>query len=206
MSRELLLSSLLVFSVGCASAGNGLRAEGPAVRMGQRAAEPLVVTHTYITGPSSSLRLREDGMHGRFRDQLVSLKWDYQKVTGMLGTRPTHLELSEGDDTRVVGSFGGSPVHIFLKGEWLVARVGPCAYSLRRTPGGYTGERDCPGAREEPFLVDFPEFLQERPLGQMATLLALAFVDYTDTYSSSASIAGSVPVRSITKGRRQGPY
>src|SRR5688572_29451353 len=136
MSRSLLLSSLLVLSVGCAGARNGLRAEDPAVRMGQRAIEPLVVTHTYVTGPSSSLRIREDGIHGRFRDELVSLKWDYQKVTGMLGTRPTHLELSEGDDTRVLGSFGGSPVHIFLKGEWLLARVGPCAYNLKRTHGG----------------------------------------------------------------------
>jgi hypothetical protein len=172
--------------------------------MSQRAAEPLVVTHTYVTGPSSSLRIREDGMHGRFRDELMSLKWDYQKVTGILGTRPTHLELSEGDDTSIVGHFGGSPVHIFLKDEWLLARVGPCAYSLKRTLEGYTGERNCPGAREEPFLVDFPESLQDRPLGQMATLLTLAFVDYTDTYSASASLASSVPVRTFTKGRRTG--
>jgi hypothetical protein len=130
------------------------------------------------------------------------MRW--RKVSGMVDTRRTFLELSEGDDTRVTGSFGGSPVHILLKDEWLEARVGACAYSLKRTTGGYTGKRDCPGAQEEPFVVDFPESLQERPLGEMATLLTLAFVNYTDTYSASASLAGSVPVRSIVKGRREG--
>lgn len=203
MSRTLLLSALLVLGAGCASTGTGLRPEGPEVRIGQSSAEPLVVTNTYVTGPSSSLKLLDDGIRGRFRDQLMSLKWDYQKVSGMVDTRRTFLELSEGDDTRVMGNFGGSPVHILLKDEWLEARVGACAYSLKRTTGGYTGKRDCPGAQEEPFVVDFPESLQERPLGEMATLLTLAFVNYTDTYSASASLAGSVSERSIGKSRRE---
>jgi hypothetical protein len=75
---------------------------------------------------------------------------------------------------------------------------------LKKTLGGYSGQRDCPGAREEPFVVDFPEALQERPLGQMATLLTLAFVNYTDTYSASAAPERFIPVRSLTKGRREG--
>jgi hypothetical protein len=189
MSRALLLSSLLFLGVGCAGAGNGLRAEGPAVRMGQRSAEPMVVTNRYITGPSSSLVLHGEGMRGRFRDRPVDLQWDYQKVTGVFGAQPTRLELSEGDDTRASGSFGGATVELLVKENVMVARVGICAYYMTRVDGGYSGRRDCAGPLEEQFYVDFPESLQARPIGEMATLLTLALVSYTDTYSPAVSTA-----------------
>ena len=189
MSRALLISSLLFLGVGCAGAGSGLGTQGPKVRMGQRSAEPMVVTHQYITGPSSSLDVRDDGMRGRFRNQPVDLQWDYQHVTGVFGTRPTHLELSEGDDTRASGSFGGAPVDLLVKENVLLARVGVCAYYMTRVEGGFSGRRDCAGPLEDSFFVDFPESLQARPLGEMATLLTLALVSYTDTYSPSISAA-----------------
>ena len=145
MSRALLLSSLLFLGVGCAGAGTGLRSEGQAVRMGQRSAEPMVVSNHYITGPSSSLMLHEAGMRGRFRDRPVDLRWDYQRVTGVFGAQPTRLELSEGDDTRASGSFGGAPVDLLVKENVMVARVGACAYYMTRVDGGYSGKRDCAG-------------------------------------------------------------
>jgi hypothetical protein len=145
MSRALLLSSLLFLGVGCAGASNGLRAEGAGIRMGQQSAEPMVVTNRYITGPSSSLVLHEEGMRGRFRDRPVDLRWDYQKVTGVFGAQPTLLELSEGDDTRASGSFGGAPVDLLVKENVMVARVGICAYYMTRVEGGYSGRRDCAG-------------------------------------------------------------
>jgi len=36
---------------------------------------------------------------------------------------------------------------------------------------------------EEGFYGDFPESLQARPLGEMATLLTLTLASYTETYS-----------------------
>ncbi|KFE71532.1 hypothetical protein [Hyalangium minutum] len=189
MSRALLLSSLLCLTVGCAGASTGLRAEGEKVRMGQRSAEPMVVTNRYITGPSSSISLRNDGLRGRFRNQPVELQWNYQNVTGVFGAQPTRLELSEGDDVRASGTFGGAPVDLLMKGDVLVARVGLCAYYLNRVEGGFSGKRDCSGPLEEGFSVDFPESLQARPVGEMASLLTLALVSYTDTYSPAVSIA-----------------
>ncbi len=189
MSRALVLSSLLFLGVGCAGAGAGLRAEGSGVRMGQRSAEPMVVTNKHITGPSSSLVLHGDGLRGRFRNQPVELRWDFQKVSGVFGGQPTLLELSEGDDTRASGSFGGAPVDLLVKENVMVARVGICAYYMTRVEGGYSGKRDCAGPLEEQFYVDFPESLQARPLGEMATLLTLTLASYTETYSPAVSMA-----------------
>jgi hypothetical protein len=199
MSRSLLLSSLLVLAVGCAGAGNGLRSQSGEARMGQRSAEPMVVSGRYITGPSSSLSMREDGLRGRFRDQPVDLQWDYQKVTGVFGAMPRRLELSEGDDTRATGSFGGSRVDLLMKDDVLLARVGLCTYAMKRVDGGFSGKRDCSGPLEEQFYVDFPESLQARPLGQMATLLTLALVSYTDTYSPAISPARFTTARDTMK-------
>ena len=42
---------------------------------------------------------------------------------------------------------------------------------------------------EEGFYGDFPESLQARPLGEMATLLTLTLASYTETYSPAVSIA-----------------
>ncbi|MFL5348796.1 MAG: hypothetical protein ACJ8AT_28705 [Hyalangium sp.] len=199
MSRSLVLSSLLVLAVGCAGAGNGLRAESGGARMGQRSAEPMVVSAHSVTGPSSSLALSESGMRGRFRDQPVDLRWDYQRVTGVFGAQPTKLELSEGDDTRASGSFGGARVDMLLKDDLLLARVGACSYYMKKVDGGFSGKRDCAGPLEEQFYVDFPESLQARPLGQMATLLTLTLVSYTDTYSPALSPARFTAVRERTQ-------
>ncbi|WP_224364769.1 hypothetical protein [Hyalangium versicolor] len=195
MSRSLLLSSLLVLTVGCAGAGNGLRAH-----MGQSSNEPMVVSSTYVTGPSSSLSLREDGMRGRFRDRPVELKWDYQQVTGMFGTQPAKLELSEGDDTRASGTLGGTPVDLLLKDDVMLARVGMCSYFMRRVEGGYAGKRDCSTPLEEEFYVDFPQSLQERPLGQMATLLTLTLFSYTESFSPTLSPARFTLTRDFARG------
>ena len=199
MSRALLLSSLLFLGVGCAGAGTGLRSEGQAVRMGQRSAEPMVVSNHYITGPSSSLMLHEAGMRGRFRDRPVDLRWDYQRVTGVFGAQPTRLELSEGDDTRASGSFGGAPVDLLVKENVMVARVGACAYYMTRVDGGYSGKRDCAGLLEEQFYVDFPESLQARPVGEMATLLTLALASYTETYSPAVNMARFTAPRELIR-------
>ena len=163
MSRSMLLSSLLVLTVGCAGAGNGLRAESSSARMGQRSAEPMVVSERAITGPSSSLALSDDGMRGRYRDQPVALQWDYQRVTGVFGAQPAKLELSEGDDTRASGTFGNARVDMLLKDDVLLARVGACSYFLKKVDGGFSGKRDCAGPLEEQVYVDFPESLQARP-------------------------------------------
>jgi hypothetical protein len=181
MSRALLLSSLLFLGVGCAGASSGLRAEGEKVRMGQRSAEPMVVTNRYITGPSSSISLREDGLRGRFRNQ------------------PARLELSEGDDVRASGTFGGAPVELLVKGGVMVARVGACAYYMTKVEGGFSGKRDCAGPLEEGFQVDFPESLQARPVGEMAALLTLALVSYTDTYSPAVSVARFTAPRELLR-------
>lgn len=199
MSRSMLLSSLLILTVGCAGAGNGLRAESSGARMGQHSAEPLMVSENAVTGPSSSLALSNEGMRGRYRDQPVELQWDYQKITGVFGAQPAKLELSEGDDTRASGTFGNARVDMLLKGDVLLARVGACAYYLKKVQGGFSGQRDCGGPLEEPFHVDFPESLQARPLGQMATLLTLALVGYTDTYEPSVSMARFTAVREHTQ-------
>ena len=199
MSRSLLLSSLLFLAVGCAGAGNGLRSEAASVRMGQRSTEPMLVSSRFVTGPSSSLSLHEDGLRGRFKDQPVDLHWDYQRVTGVFGALPTKLELSEGDDIRASGSLGGSRVDLLLQGDVLLARVGLCAYYMQRVDGGYSGRRDCAGPLEDAFFVDFPESLQARPLGEMATLLSLALVSYSDTYSPTVSMARFTTARERIK-------
>jgi hypothetical protein len=199
MTRSLLLSSLFVLGVGCAGAGSGVRAGGQEVRMGQHSVEPMVVTHYSITGPSSSLSLKESGLRGRFRNLPVELQWDFQQVTGSLGTQPARLELSEGDDLRASGSFGGMPVELLIKESVLMARVGACAYYMTRVQGGFSGRRDCSGPLEEGFYVEFPETLQKRPIGEMATLLTLALASYTESYVSAVSPARFTAPRDFTR-------
>jgi hypothetical protein len=120
-------------------------------------------------------------------------------VTGVFGAQPTRLELSEGDDTRASGSFGGAPVDLLVKDNVMVARVGACAYYMTRVDGGYSGKRDCGGLLEEQFYVDFPESLQARPLGEMTTLLTLALASYTETYSPSVSMARFTTPRELLR-------
>jgi hypothetical protein len=81
----------------------------------------------------------------------------------------------------------------------MLARVGACAYYLTRVEGGFSGKRDCSGPLEDGFYVDFPESLQARPLGEMATLLTLALASYTDTYSPSVSMARFTAPRELLR-------
>jgi hypothetical protein len=187
MSRLLLLSSLIILGVGCVSLP---RASEPALPLGHQGGEPLMVKGAYITGPSSSLVVSDNALRGRFRDLPVSLAWSYQEVTGMVAERPTRLELAEGDDMRVWGSFAGAPLDVILVADWVTGRVGECSYALKkREEGGYTGKRDCGGVLEGDFDLAFPAPLQQRPLGEKATLLALMLVNHTLSHPPAYSVA-----------------
>jgi hypothetical protein len=200
MSRLMLLSSLLVLGVGCASTGSASRADGPALPLGQPAGEPLLIQGSAITGPTSSLVVTDDAMRGRFRDMPVSLKWNYQQLTGAVGNWGTYLELAEGDDTRVSGIFGGSQVDFIVEKDWLHGHVGGCGYILQRNETGYSGRRSCGGPLEADLQVAFPAQLMERPLGERAALMTLMLVNTTSTYSPSVSLARFARPPSVTKG------
>ncbi len=187
MSRLMLLSSLIVLGVGCASLP---RANEPALPLGHQGGEPLTVKGAYVTGPTSSLVISDNALRGRFRDLPVSLAWSYQEVTGMVADRPTRLELAEGDDMRVWGSFAGAPMDVVMESEWVAGRVGECSYALKkRSDGGYTGKRDCGGAMEGDFDLSFPEPLLQRLLGEKATLMALMLVNHTLSHPPAYSVA-----------------
>jgi hypothetical protein len=198
MSRLLLLSSLIVLGVGCAGSHAHSRASEPALSLGQSAGEPLLVQGPAITGPSSSLLISDNAMHGRYRDTPVSLKWNWQLLSGAVGSGATRLELAEGDDTRFWGSFGGMPVDLTLKGEWLYGSVGYCGYLLQRTEGGFVGKRSCGGPMDE-LEMAFPAPLLERPLGEKAALMTLALVNSTNVYSPNISLAQFARSRNVTK-------
>lgn len=200
MSRLMLLSSLIILGVGCASTGSASRASGPALPLGQPAGEPLLIQGSAITGPTSSLVVVDDAMRGRFRDMPVSLKWNYQELTGAVGSWGTHLELAEGDDTRVSGIFGGAQVDFIVEKDWLHGHVGGCGYILQRNETGYSGRRSCGGPLEADLQVAFPAQLMERPLGERAALMTLMLVNTTSTYSPTVSLARFSRPRNVTLG------
>ncbi|KFA87058.1 hypothetical protein [Archangium violaceum] len=189
MSRLLLLSGFMLLGAGCAGSHSHFRTGGPAYPLGQPAGEPMLVQGSYVTGPASSLVIDDQSIRGRFRDRPVSLSWTWQEVTGSVDARGTFLELAEGDDTRVWGSFGGMPVDLTLDKEWLYGNVGGCGYVLRRAEDGFVGRRSCGGSLEGDLRVDFPEPLLERPLGERASLMTLMLVNFTSTYSPVMSLA-----------------
>lgn len=189
MSRLLLLSSLMLLGAGCAGSHSNHRAGEPAYSLGQPAGEPLLVQGAYVTGPASSLVIGDDSLRGRFRDRPVSLRWNWQEITGSVDARGTRLELAEGDDTRIWGSFGGLPVDLTVDEEWLHGIVGGCGYTLRRGEDGFVGRRTCGGPLEEDLHVAFPAPLMERPLGERASLMTLMLVNFTNTYSPTVSLA-----------------
>jgi hypothetical protein len=200
MSRLMLLSSLLLLGAGCASTGSASRAGEPALPLGQPAGEPLLVQGSAITGPSSSLVVVDDAMRGRFRDMPVSLKWNYQELTGAVGNWGTYLELAEGDDTRISGFFGGARVDFIVEKDWLHGHVGGCGYVLQRTEAGYSGRRSCGGPLEADLQVAFPAPLMERPLGERAALLTLMLVNTTNTYSPTVSLDRFARPRNVALG------
>jgi hypothetical protein len=198
MSRLMLLSGLLLLGVGCASTGSISRIGEPAMSLGQPAGEPLLVQGSAITGPSSSLAISNSGMRGRFRDMPVSLKWNYQEISGVVAGAGTRLEVAEGDDMRIWGSFGGAPVDIIVVGEWLHGYVAGCGYVLKRNELGYSGRRSCGGSLEDDLQVAFPEPLLARPLGEKATLMTLMLVNFTSTYLPNISLASFTRPRHVT--------
>lgn len=195
MSRLLLLSGLIVLGVGCASSQSASRAGGPALSLGHAGGEPLRVEGSAITGPSSSLALSDHGMRGRFHDQPVALTWTWQELTGSVAGRGTRMELAEGDDTRLWGSFGGLPVDITLEKDWLYGYVGGCGYVLQHNEAGFVGERSCGDSLESIIQLDFPAPLLERPLGERAALMTLMLVDFTRPAASALSMARFVRPR-----------
>jgi hypothetical protein len=189
MSRLLLLSSLVVLGVGCAGVSAHSNAMGAAMPLGYQGDEPLALRGEHITGPTSSMVVTDNGMNGRFRDRPMSLSWTYQELTGVVGSGPTRLELEEGDETRISGSFGGVPVDLTLKGEWLAGRVGDCTYALERVAGGFEGDRSCGGPLAGKLNLAFPEPLLERPLGEKAALVTLMLANYGVGTKANVSMA-----------------
>jgi hypothetical protein len=177
--KRLLLSTataLFLLGTGCA-ATSGAHASSGSVALGDASGEPLRIEGPAITGPNSSLVIEEDGMRGRFRTRNVSLKWDYQQMTGSVGDLATDLQLAEGDDTRVWGIFGGLAVDLTEDGTWLHGRVGQCAYALKREGDGFKGMRECGQVLEKDIAVSFPQALATRPVGERAALMTLMLVN-----------------------------
>ncbi len=176
--KRLLLSTITataMLGTGCA-ATSGPHGASSGLPLGDASGEPLRVEGTSITGPNSALSISGDAMRGRYRSHPLSLEWDYQKLTGSVGAQPAHLELAEGDDTRVWGSFGGMPVDLTEDGTWLHGRVGRCAYALKREGDGLQGMRDCGGSLERDIALSFPQQLASRPVGERAALMTLMLV------------------------------
>jgi hypothetical protein len=175
MSR-LLLSALVVLGVGCA----GPTGAGPgstALRLGPADREPLMVQGEDITGPSTSLALKDDSLRGLLRGAALSLELTPEVLSGTINGALTRLEFTSKDDaTLVKGSFGGAIVDLRLRGPWLTGRFADCYYDTEQTSEGFVGQRNCSGMRHEQIRVFFPERLGERsPLEQRALLtLALA--------------------------------
>jgi hypothetical protein len=173
--KRLLLSSAAAISIlatGCAST-SGAQGSGSGVALGDASGEPLRLDGASITGPHSSLSIAGDSLRGRYLTQPVALQWDYQTLTGTVGTLPARLELAEGDDTRIWGSFGGLAVDLTEDGTWLQGRMGACAYALKRNGDGLRGMRDCGGTLEKDIDVSFPQALASRPVGERAALMTL---------------------------------
>lgn len=175
--KRLLLSTAtaLLLGTGCAATSG---AHAPAgVPLGNASVEPLRLDGSDLTGPSSSLLIAKDGMRGRFRTRPVALQWTHQEMTGSVGDLATHLQLAEGDDTRVWGTFAGIALDLTEDGTWLHGRVGLCAYALKREGDSLRGMRDCGTELERGIEVSFPQELAARPVGERAALMALMLVN-----------------------------
>lgn len=184
--KRLLLSTATVLSLlgtGCA-ATSGAQGSASGVPLGNASTEPLRLDGPALTGPTSSLLIAEDGMRGRFRTRPVALQWTHQEMTGSVGDLATRLQLAEGDDTRVWGTFAGMALDLTEDGTWLHGRVGLCAYALKRDGDTLRGMRDCGTALERGIEVSFPQTLAARPVGERAALMALMLVN---TKSSDAA-------------------
>ncbi len=193
MSLRLSLMCLLLLSA-CATTPALSPNEGPDYRLGQQAGEPMLVSGRAITGPATAIQLLEHGARGRFRDAALELAWTETALTGTAGQRAAQLTLEEGEGkTRVWGYLGSIRVDYTLTAETLQGQVGLCVYDMRREPGGFVGQRSCSGPLEAAFAVHFPQPLMERPLGERALMMTLAFVNTTGTYSQAGALARRIP-------------
>jgi hypothetical protein len=174
------IAALAVGVSACSSAGGNLRAEAGAPRIGAMGSEDLVVGERGVVGRTSSLRVSDDGMRGRYRSVPVDVSWNAQYVKGMVGGQLTRLELAEGDDTRFTGAFAGMPVDLVIEKGGLSGRVGECHYALFRVKGGFRGPAACGGARQDDARVVFPDALAQKPLGEQAALLALVLAPHME--------------------------
>jgi hypothetical protein len=168
--------AIAVLAVGvtaCASGNNALRAEPGAPRIGAVGSEDLVVGTQATVGRTSTLKVEQDEMRGRYRNVPVDLSWNGQMLKGVVGGQPTRMELAEGDDTRLLGSFAGMPVDLVIEKGGLSGRVGECHYALFRVKGGFRGPATCGGARQNDSVLVYPDELAQKPLGQQAALLSL---------------------------------
>ncbi|MBF5045844.1 hypothetical protein FGE12_25770 [Aggregicoccus sp. 17bor-14] len=167
------IAVLAVGASACSGTGSGVRAEADAPRIGATSSEDLVVGARGVVGRTTDLRVSESSMRGRFREVPVDLSWNGQYLKGVVGGQLTRLELAQGDDTRLLGSFAGMPVDLVIEKGGLSGRVGECHYALFRVKGGFRGPTACGGARQRDSELAFSEELTEKPLGQQAALLAL---------------------------------
>jgi hypothetical protein len=181
------VTALCLLGTGCA-ATSGAQASATSIPLGDAADEPLRLEGTAITGPTSTLLIAQDGLRGRYRTRPVALQWDYQRLTGTVGERASHLQLAEGDDTRVWGTFAGMAMDLTEDGTWLHGRVGPCAYALKRDGDTFKGMRDCGTSLERGVEVAFPQELAARPVGERAALMALALVNSTSDTTPRPSV------------------
>ena len=167
------IAALAVGVSACSSAGGNLRAEADAPRIGAMGSEDLVVGERGVVGRTSSLRVSDEGMRGRYRSVPVDVTWNAQYLKGVVGGQLTRLELAEGDDTRISGAFAGMPVDLVIEKGGLSGRVGECHYALFRVKGGFRGPAACGGARQDDAVLVYPDELKEKPLGEQAALLSL---------------------------------
>lgn len=198
MSR-LLLSALVVLGVGCAGAEGARRESTEPVRLGPVDREPLVLEGNEVTGPTTSLRLRDGTLQGTLFNTPTLLHVTDAEVGGTIGQANTELRLtSHGEDgTLIQGSFAGKPVDLRLRGPWLTGRFNQCAYDTEHTSQGFVGRRTCYGRTEDNIRVFFPDALTGLPMSEKVTLLALALVTDSWRNPNEAYALGPFPYGSI---------
>ncbi|WP_434385980.1 hypothetical protein [Melittangium boletus] len=187
MSRFPLWSCLVVLASGCAGAQGFTRSDAPGYPLGQPAGEALRVDGESITGPSSALFLSHDTLRGQFQGAPIDVSLTATEIGGSVGNRQARLTLEPGEDFHVWGYFGAVRVDYTLKPDRLEGQVGRCRYKLMRGALGFLGERSCGGPLEATFRVNFPAPLFKRSPGESASLLILALVNSTPTYSTIIS-------------------
>ena len=171
--KALAIAVLAVSLTACSSARSNLQAQSSAPRIGAMGSEDLLVGERQVVGRTSSLSVDEDQLRGRYRSIPVDLSWNAQYLKGTVAGQHTRLELAEGDDVRLQGSFAGMPMDLVIEKGGLSGRVGECHYALFRVKGGFRGPATCGGARQDDSVLMYPDELTQKPLGEQAALLAL---------------------------------